>query len=772
MVDTPVEHPQTAHELAPHAARSRAVGREWVGSLVVALFVVLGVLYNLTTPVFEAPDETSHFLYVKRLADGQGLPPLRVSDRDVAQGEAHQPPLYYALGALVIAPLNTGAAEDAFTLNPHAALGQPGSAGNKNVVLHRGAASPSSGVALAVHLLRGLSTLFGAVTVALTYRIGRLLAPRRPVIAVGATALVALNPQFLFIGAAVSNDPLAAMLATATLYQALRVGEGDRPTATAAALIGLTGGLGILTKVNALAALGLIPLGYLVGYLRRPPSLRHLLPQVVGPTLVALSVALVVGGSWYARNAFRFGDPLGMRTMQAVFGTYEAPLSVGETLRVMLDSLVSYWGVFGWMNVLADEAYYVLVRVLTGMGVAGLALAAVWSRWHRREAPVDDLYGVGLAAIWVAVMLVTYAQFTRTITGPQGRLLFPAASAIAFLLSLGLCSWLPVRYGRVLVAALTALMVVISAAAPLRYIRPAYAAPRRVALEEAPADMNDLGIRFGENLFLLGYRTEPGSVQPGGELRMQLYWVATTPIPEDLTVSLRVYGRDDELIGELDSYPAMGAYPTSAWVPGEVVFDRYAVRLCPQAVAPVAARVRVGVYRAGTMEHLGAVDVQERDIGTGPEIARVRVGPARDAAHEPQFPLEVGFADKVVLEGYDFRRRVRADENVLELTFYWRVTGALDRDWTVFAHVLDRAGERVAQVDEQPLAGAYPTSFWQEGEVVKDTHTVLVPRDLAPGRYSLHVGFYLLDTGERLPIAGADPSVNYAAIGPVTVELR
>ena len=79
-----------------------------------------------------------------------------------------------------------------------------------------------------------------------------------------------------------------------------------------------------------------------------------------------------------------------------------------------------------------------------------------------------------------------------------------------------------------------------------------------------------------------------------------------------------------------------------------------------------------------------------------------------------------------------------------------------ETDYTVFVHLLDAAGNSVAQADSQPQAGAYPTSFWDAGEVVGDAHVIELPATLAPGEYEIEIGWYVLSTGARLPVDG-DP---------------
>lgn len=48
--------------------------RSLIGLLLI--FLALATLYNLSLPLYEAPDEADHFRYVNWLAAGRGLPDL------------------------------------------------------------------------------------------------------------------------------------------------------------------------------------------------------------------------------------------------------------------------------------------------------------------------------------------------------------------------------------------------------------------------------------------------------------------------------------------------------------------------------------------------------------------------------------------------------------------------------------------------------------------------------------------------------------------------
>ena len=76
----------------------------------------------------------------------------------------------------------------------------------------------------------------------------------------------------------------------------------------------------------------------------------------------------------------------------------------------------------------------------------------------------------------------------------------------------------------------------------------------------------------------------------------------------------------------------------------------------------------------------------------------------------------------------------------------------MDRDYTVFTHLIGPQQDIRAQSDAQPQKGNSPTSGWQPGELVTDTHRLLVKDDTPPGVYQVELGMYLASTGDRLRV--------------------
>ena len=127
---------------------------------------------------------------------------------------------------------------------------------------------------------------------------------------------------------------------------------------------------------------------------------------------------------------------------------------------------------------------------------------------------------------------------------------------------------------------------------------------------------------------------------------------------------------------------------------------------------------------------------------------------------------ELRFGDGVMLLGYEVqpgapRSRITPLDGAgvrtvdsgqpLQINLYWRALALLDRDYTLFVHVVDQAGAIVAQRDLPLRYSDYPTSHWRPGELVIDLADSALP-PLPPGEYRLDIGLYDPTTTLRLPI--------------------
>ncbi|MBX3015827.1 MAG: glycosyltransferase family 39 protein [Caldilineaceae bacterium] len=100
---------------------------------------------------------------------------------------------------------------------------------------------------------------------------------------------------------------------------------------------------------------------------------------------------------------------------------------------------------------------------------------------------------------------------------------------------------------------------------------------------------NPLVARFGEQISLVGFRLEGPTALAGDPFTVTFYWQATTPVAEDYAVFVQLIDLTDlHKAGQRDGQPGCNDYPTTTWVPGTTIADRYDI--------PLAADVRPGVY--------------------------------------------------------------------------------------------------------------------------------------------------------------------------------
>ncbi len=401
--------------------------------VILALYLVLGGLYAVGTPIWQVPDEPAHYNYVEYVAHNLALPELREGDfpsdyLEIAKMyrfvgfdmsrfryESHQPPLYYILAAAVFR------LADALRLN----------------------------VVLAI---RFFSVLLGAVAILLGYRLVRVVYPEEPILALGTAALAAVLPMHLTLTAAVNNDVLAELVLALSVGQLIAWGPGPWRPGRAAGMGALLG-LAVLTKAQSFVAVGvaLFALAYDFVAARRagaPWPWR----RALGCGALMLGVALLVALPWLLRNASLYGptDLLGMaRHDQVAAGqltTRDALARDGAA--ALLQSFVfttfqSFWAQFGWMGVILHPRYYYAAVALSVLVAVGLA-AYLWRVLRGSRAPqaphLPDVTrrGLLLLGMWGGLTLAGYLWYNTKFVQHQGRYLFPAIVPMGLAFALGL----------------------------------------------------------------------------------------------------------------------------------------------------------------------------------------------------------------------------------------------------------------------------------------------------------------------------------------------
>lgn len=772
MVETPMTEFPTAAKIIPMQSPSKTERR--LLALILALFIILGFSYALLTPAFEASDELWHYPMVQHLAGGNPLP-VQVFDPALAgpwNQEASQPPLYYYLAAALTFWIDQSDMDAVRWLNPHVDNGVLTPDGNNNLVIHDPAADPWSGALLAVRVVRLASVLLSAVTVYLTWHIAAETAPDRPEIALGAAAINAFLPMFLFISGAVNNDNLAVLLASLAILMMIRIVTRRRigyfpVRAREWAALGVVIGLAALTKEGTL---GLFPMAFgtavvsawqrLVADADRqsafggnnPVYTRGLLPALGGVLKAMILVvvpAALIAGWWYYRNIVLYGDFLGWSAFIAVLGQRGHPASLIQLWGERHGFLMSFWGLFGGVNIPMPSWVYTVLNAVMLLGVIGFLVYMVrllvsevraWrggnASWFARLLRiVERNFGLIVNLLFTAAVVYGLIQWATTTWSSQGRLVFTAISSIATLLALGLAGWLPRRPATAVLGSVGLFMFVVAAAAPWLWIQPAYTE------EPASGRLNELtGVEFDGRMRLAGYAVEYGDPRPGEPIVVRLEWEVLREMDRDWSVFVHlndpVLGRP---IAQRDMYPGGGLLATSFLEPGQRIVDELVLTIPPTAVTPAELEVAVGLYDYKSGERLLTAD--------GTDAVPLATIPL--AAGWP-YPNSVSqfFENGLELIGFSIDpRRVIAGETV-NLTTFWRATKPLPEDYTFFAQIVGGDTTRYAAGDVAPIP---PTSGQQAGEIFEVSFPLALDAATPPDAYPVIIGLYT-----RTPDGGFD----------------
>jgi 4-amino-4-deoxy-L-arabinose transferase-like glycosyltransferase len=770
--------------------------RRWAW-LIIGLFLLGGLAYSLIVPPFETPDEPFHYGFARHIAQGNGLPVQDPENTGPWAQEGSQAPLYYLLTGWATTFIDQSDFPALAVRNPRANIGDPLYPGNKNFMLYAGRWQPLQGANLALHVGRWLSLLLGALTLWATWRLAQYTFPRRQTLPLLAMALVAAIPQFLFLSASFSNDNAVIAASAFTLFWLARLlAKADDAPVTwwEWGVLGVALGAAALSKLQGL---GLIPLsGLVVLWLAwRRHTWRILLDAVLFAGIPAMAIA----GWWYWRNIVLYGDWSGLSHLMEINGRREGGIDWRDFWPEFAGLRFSAWGVFGWFNILLPEWFYRVMDAVTVIGLVGAGLATGRMvtrhssgviRHQSSDAPHSPAprYPSPLAPrivlmlwIWLAMMLALLLYWTAQATGSQGRLLFPALSAFAVLLTAGIdfwLRWLPRPARGAVWAGLLVLLVGMSLYT-LGWLLPgAYFAPAPVAAIPASAQPVDLRYGDGQAIRLAAVEIAPERVRAGDTLPVTLYFQAPEKLDHDYQLFVQLLDEKGMEIANLTTHPGWGRNPTTFWEADATYADTYQLPVTGEVAnwSPLAARLYVGFIdpategapgQRGTFLPLPAYDAAGAEIT--PFVGSVVVTP-----HTP--PVLDGV--NALTAGSEFGGVIRLDRVETEFlqetqfvttTLLWEATGTPATDYTAFVHVLDAAGQRVAGFDQAPAGARLPTARWRAGDRVLSEFEIALESPLPPGTYTLWAGLYESASAGALRLPVTAPGALVAGDGQVRV---
>jgi 4-amino-4-deoxy-L-arabinose transferase-like glycosyltransferase len=165
------------------------------------------------------------------------------------------------------------------------------------------------------------------------------------------------------------------------------------------------------------------------------------------------------------------------------------------------------------------------------------------------------------------------------------------------------------------------------------------------------------------------------------------------------------------------------------------------------------AEESLSLWRVAQFPIYGAYPPGDYRVRTGPAFYHdFRVTHSYGLLQSPERNLNAQLGPFHLL-GYSASNRRLRPGDTLAITFYWQADQQATENYTVFSHLLggfNPATNSIVWANHDSYPAETPTRAWWPGLIAADHRLLKVPADAPPGPYSVEVGLYQLDTGQRL----------------------
>jgi hypothetical protein len=226
------------------------------------------------------------------------------------------------------------------------------------------------------------------------------------------------------------------------------------------------------------------------------------------------------------------------------------------------------------------------------------------------------------------------------------------------------------------------------------------------------------------------------TVEPGDRILLALLWQAGEFHADDISVAFDLIDAENETFRVGSALTPSRRFNLPRWYPGAVVLGQYWLDIPPDT-APGPATLQLHLINQGAYTYDEVFPIDQLDIRP---TERNFTPPA-----SADVPLEADFSNRAVLIGVDCsipsrsNCQVAAPGETVTLTLYWRAEAGMDKNYTVFTHLLSSDETVIVNADHAPPK---PTQGWVPTEIIADTVALTLPADLPAGDYRLEVGLY------------------------------
>lgn len=379
---------------------------KWLVGILV-LQAVLGGMLSFAIPLWR--DHEPDFFDVTRFVVEQGRLPTFEDypngDADIRQ--ATQPPLFFLLGAPLVALFDDGEAVPPGQNSPLICFG--GNSLNQpyyNYPITDNYQFPPSGSALAGYALRLMNLGFGLVSVLFTYLAGRILFPDRKIIALMAAAFMAFEPNLLILFTYIGNDPLLIAITAVNLWLCAKLVTASQLRWRVILFILITAGLALITRLAGWAVFAFdgIVIGAVI-FRVIWQARKNTQAGQLRIAFIALALLLIAGGAVGFFNYSQFGSIFGRyeeldHLIGRVLGSFNiSPVTILATLDHTRFEFLATLSLLNPRNII-----FIGYQVLLLLGFLSILVGAIIALYRKQGVR----YSLPLLSLLVAVGLVIF----------------------------------------------------------------------------------------------------------------------------------------------------------------------------------------------------------------------------------------------------------------------------------------------------------------------------------------------------------------------------
>jgi len=376
--------------------------------LIVTTAVCCRIAFCLFTPTFYAPDEQSHFNYIKYLYQNHKFPvQTKIIKRDNTKHnwEYYQPPLYY----LTTVPIYAASESPSYLIS-----------------------GKSDNAHLQVIAMRFFSIILWIINVAFIFKILDNLQIESILFRTVVLSVVCLLPTYIFLSSVINNDNLMITFGGAILFTLTR-----EISYRNSLLTGVLLGLALLTKTNAVISLFFAGIVFLIHLHRKDLSFS----LVSRHCILIFLIPILMFAPWGIRNIVLYNNIFAVNMSNIPFDWPSFPTAVKYISETIITTFWATAGIYNNIKFLPE-----ISKLITYIMLACFLYSLLSKQKSSGvQFPQETKAFIFASVAAVALNIILVFQFALQYRQSQGRFLFPSLIPTAILCAIGVMGCVPKR---------------------------------------------------------------------------------------------------------------------------------------------------------------------------------------------------------------------------------------------------------------------------------------------------------------------------------------